>query len=135
MSPNFDWSQISWDCYPFAWELSSTLDTSAGVIATTWTYPDFTDIYTLDNGATTTETYNFWGTPLASITTTSTKTSPVATGSMASKTAGSKTTGSASSNTLAAPTSSKTTSGAVGGFKLSYGAGGLVALSVLAFLL
>jgi hypothetical protein len=138
MAPNFDWGQLEWDCYPFAWELSSTADTSAGLIATTWTYPDntFALTETLSNGivVVTTETDNYLGTPLTAITTASTKAaSPSATGSTATKTADSKS--STGSSTSAGPTSSKTTSGAGGRIRLSYGAGTLVALSFVALVL
>ena len=126
--------QLDWDCYPFAWDEPSTTDTRAGLIATTWSYPDMTWIDTLSNGVVTTETDNYWGTPLTAITTTTTKAvaSSSATGSTATKTGSKSPTG---SSTSTAPASSKTTSGAGGGIRLSYGAGSLVALSVLALVL
>ena len=125
--------QLQFDCYPFAWELSSTMDTTPGLIATTWSYPDqtFTFTDTLSNGAVTTrtETDNYWGTPLTAITT-SAKTSPTATGSTATKT-----TGTGSSSTTASPTTSTKSSGAGSGRRVSYGAAALAALSVARFLL
>lgn len=138
MAPNFDWSQMEWDCYPFAWDEPSISETTAGLIATTWTYPDFTMEYTQSNGAVVTQTDNFWGTPLTDITTTSSataKASPTATGSTATKTTGSKSSSSTSTSTTATPTSSTKSSGAGKGIKSSYRAGALVALSVLAFAL
>ncbi len=138
MAPSFDWSQIEWDCYPFAWDETTTSETEAGMIATTWTYPDFTQVYTQSDGAVVTQTDNFWGTPLTDITTTSSataETSPTATGSTATKTKGSKSSSSTSTSTTATPTSSPKSSGAGNGIKLLYGARALVALSVLAFAL
>jgi len=129
MATDFDWSQMNWDCYPLAWEVSSTADTRAGIIATTWTYPDITWTDTLSNGVVTTETDNFWGTPLADITTTSGKASPTATGSKATKTTSS--TGTGSSSSIAPPTSSSKPSGAGPGMRVSYGAGALLVLSML----
>jgi hypothetical protein len=131
---------LDFDCFPFAWELSSTTDTRAGMIATTWSFPDqtFTDTETTTVSGvqlveTTTETFDYWGNVL----TTATKmadagkiTGGATSGSSATIT-GATVTGSGST---AAATSSKA-SMAVGGKRVSYGAGLLVAMSVLALVL
>jgi hypothetical protein len=124
-------TSIDFDCFPSAWELSSTMDTTAGKIATTWTYPDQTWTETASNGAVTTQTYNYWGELL-----TGTAASP---GSMATKTTGTAkltsapTTGAKSTSTTASPTVSKSSGGL--GIRLSYKTGVLVALLVLGHVL
>jgi hypothetical protein len=136
MAPNFDWTQMEWDCYPFAWDEPSVSETQAGMIATTWPYPSVTWEYTQSNGAVVTQTDNFSGIPATDLTVTFTATanaSPKTTGSTATKTTGSKL--SSSTSTTATPTSSTKSSGAGKGINFSYGAGALVALSVLAFAL
>jgi hypothetical protein len=136
MAPNFDWTQMEWDCYPFAWDEPSISETEAGMIATTWPYPNVTWEYTQSNGAVVTQTDNFSGIPATDLTVTFTATanaSPKTTGSTATKTTGSKL--SSSTSTTATPTSSTKSSGAGKGINFSYGAGALVALSVLAFVL
>ncbi|KFZ17030.1 hypothetical protein V502_04790 [Pseudogymnoascus sp. VKM F-4520 (FW-2644)] len=120
---------IQFDCYPFAWELSSTADTRPGMIATTWSFPDqtwtATDTSTITSGGvetvitvTTTRTKDYWGNPI-------TTTAPAKT--LATATA----TGSSATGIAAAATSSKASKAVVGGFPVSYGAGCLVALCSL----
>ena len=122
---------INFDCFPFAWELSSTMDTTAGKIATTWTYPDQTVTVTETDGSVETETFDYSGNLL-----TGTAASP---GSTATKTTGTAkttsppTTGTKSTSTTASPTSSKSSGGL--GIRLSCKTGILVALSVLGLVL
>lgn len=131
----WDWSEFSWDCYPLAWETATA--TQKGVLATTWSYPDntWTDTITLSSGvlSTRTETDNYWGTPLTAVTTTSSKGAPAATGSAATKTSGS--TDAKSTSSSAAPTSSTKLSGARPRWRVLYGGGVLVVLSILSVVL
>jgi hypothetical protein len=128
MPADFDWSQMDWDCYPLAWGVSSTADTKAGIIATTWSYPDSTETITHDNGVVTTETMNYWGSTITAVLTTSGAT-PAATGATATKTGGSS--GMKSASSSATPTSSLKPSGAGPRARLSFEVGALVVLSVL----
>lgn len=120
---------LQYDCYPLgAWDQVSTTDTTPGLIATTWTYPDQTVTETESGGVVTTETFNYWNSLLtAPATTTSAKTGATVTGSAATKTTGSK-----STSSTASPTSSTKSSGAS---RLSYGTGTLVGLFLLAIVL
>ena len=122
---------INFDCFPFAWELSSTMDTTAGKIATTWTYPDQTVTVTESNGAVKTETFDYSGNLLTG---TAPSSGPIATAtSSTAKTTSPSTTSTRSTSTTASPTSSKS-SGAPG-IRLSYGTTVLVALSLLGLVL
>ena len=132
MAADFDWDQMDWDCYPLAWGESSTVDTKAGVIATTWSYPDSTETITHDNGAVTTETRDYWGSTVTAALTTG-GAAPVATGSTATRTGGPGVTKSSSSS--ATPTPSSKSSGAGPRARVSYGAGALIVLSVFGFVL
>ena len=134
MPADFDWDQMEWDCFPLAWYESSTMDTTAGIIATTWSYPDSTQTITHDDGAVTTETRDYWGSTLTAALTTSKKApGATATGSTATKTGGSGATKSSSLGTT--PTSSTKSSGAGPRVRVSYEAGALLVLPVVAFML
>jgi hypothetical protein len=120
---------LDFDCYPFAWELSSTTDTQAGKIATTWTFPDQTITFTATNSAVSIETLDYQGntvtaSPAAVATVTGKTTS--ASGSTASRT----TTSTNPTSTAAIPTPSKSASQEGSGIRFSYGTAILVALSV-----
>lgn len=102
------------------------------MIATTWSYPDQTwtdtDTSTITSGGvetvitvTTTRTEDYWGNPI-------TTTAPA-------KTLATATATELSATEIAAVATSSKASKAVGGFPVWYGAGCLVALSVLAIAL
>jgi hypothetical protein len=128
---------INYDCFPLAWELSSTMDTTAGKIATTWTYPDQTVTVTETNGAVKTETFDYSGNLLTGTAASSGSAATKTTGTMSTSTTASLTSpatpGTTSTGTIASPTSSKSSGGPRIG--LSYKTGILVTLSVLGLVL
>lgn len=134
---------INFDCFPFVWELSSTMDTTAGKIATTWSYPDATFTFTETDGGTTTETFDYSGNLRTS---TSESTATSTSGSAAAKTTGTAlpttsakitstpaSTGAKSTSSTASPSSTKSSGGT--GIGPSCKTGVLVALLVLRFVL
>ena len=123
-------NSINFDCFPLAWELSSTMDTTAGKIATTWTYPDQTVTVTETNGAVETETFDYSGNLLTGTTSSSGQTATKTTGT--AKTTSPLTTSTRSTSTTP-PTSSKSPGDL--GISLSYKTAVLVALSVLGLVL
>ena len=122
---------INFDCYPFVWELSSTMDTTAGKIATTWTYPDQTVTVTETDGAVKTETFDYSGNLLTGTAASPGSTAAKPTGT--AKTTSPPTTITKSTSTAASPTSSKSSGGP--GIRLSYKSGVLIVLSVLGLVL
>lgn len=152
--------QLNYDCYPLQTDLfgAESTDTSAGLIATTWSFPDdvvtATDVSWVGNGftelvtVTTTETFDYWGnletsgwvrtgiiTPAGAKETGSSSGPGSGSGSVTKTGSVTPSTTSTATGSAAAAKSSSKASKAFRGFRISFGARCVVALSVLAFVL